>query len=63
MPSGLAGGSVGQTVAAIEEEQPSHPSRRSRRLLPAGGLPISLHSIAVNANGSVIVLITTLTVI
>ena len=38
VPSGLAGGSVGQRVAATEEEQPSHPSRRSRSLLPAGGL-------------------------
>ena len=59
---------MGQTVAATEEEQPSHPSRRSRGLLPAasksyiprpvtrkeGMLPISL----VYANRHVLVLVT-----
>ena len=44
VPSGLAGGSVEQTVAATEEEQPSDPSRRSRRLLPAGVLHFDVYS-------------------
>ena len=49
---------MGPSVAATEEEQPSHPSRRCRRLLPAGRLPISLYITAVYVNEYVLILLT-----